>query len=59
MNIFENYLKKIIQTLKETGDKSNISLPQNLSGINVDIPPKQFKADISTKRCSGSGYQVF
>ena len=48
MNIFENYLKKIIQTLKETGDKSNISLPQNLSGINVDIPPKQFKADIST-----------
>ena len=48
MNIFENYLKKIIQTLKETSDKSNISLPQNLSGINVDIPPKQFKADIST-----------
>ena len=48
MNIFENYLKKIIQTLKETGDKSNISLPQNLNGINVDIPPKQFKADIST-----------
>ena len=48
MNIFENYLKKIIQTLKETSDKSNISLPQNLNGINVDIPPKQFKADIST-----------
>ena len=48
MNIFENYLKKIIQTLKETGDKSNISLSQNLNGINVDIPPKQFKADIST-----------
>ncbi len=48
MNIFENYLKKIIKLIEFAGKNNQIILPENLSSITVDVPPHQFKSDIST-----------
>jgi len=48
MNIFENYLNKIINLLKDAEKNSKIILPDRLSSINVDIPPPQFNCDLST-----------
>ena len=48
MNIFDIYLDKI-NFIVNKGKKSNqIIVPENISGINVDIPPDKFDADIST-----------
>ena len=48
MNIFEIYLNKIIELIKSAKKDDLIKLPENLSGINVDIPPSKFNYDIST-----------
>ena len=48
MNIFNTYLKKIILIIKNLEKKEKIALPDDLNGINVDIPPANFKSDIST-----------
>ena len=48
MNIFEEYLNKILDKIKLASDEKLILLPESLSGINVDIPPKKFKCDLST-----------
>ena len=48
MNIFETYHDKIIQLLKTAKENNLIELPENLSGINVEIPPAKFNCDIST-----------
>jgi len=48
MNIFETYLDKIIELIKSAKEKNLLELPENLSGINVDIPPAKFNCDIST-----------
>ena len=48
MNIFEEYLSKILEKIKKANSKDLILLPENLSGINVDIPPKKFNCDLST-----------
>ena len=48
MNIFEDYLKRIIKIIKSASEKKQIILPKNLTSINVDIPPPQFDYDIST-----------
>jgi len=48
MNIFESYLNKIIKLIKSSEGESLLKLPDNLSGINVDIPPAKFKFDMST-----------
>jgi len=48
MNIFENYLDKLIQTIKLEAKENNLILPDNLSSINVDVPPINFDYDIST-----------
>ncbi len=48
MNIFENYLLKIEKTIKSAHKDNLLELPDNLSGINVDIPPAKFTGDIST-----------
>ena len=37
MNIFEIYLDKIIDLIKKANQDNIITLPENLSGINVDI----------------------
>ena len=48
MNIFEEYLNKILDKIKLASEEKLILLPESLSGINVDIPPKKFKCDLST-----------
>ncbi len=48
MNIFENYLLKIEKIIKSAQKDNLLELPDNLSGINVDIPPAKFTGDIST-----------
>ena len=48
MNIFENYLLKIEKIIKSAQKDNLLELPDNLSGINVDIPPAKFSGDIST-----------
>ncbi len=48
MNIFEVYLSKIKNSLKELEKKNIIKVPNDLNSLNVDSPPSNFKADIST-----------
>ena len=48
MNIFEDYLIKIENTIKKANQDNLLELPENLSGINVDIPPAKFNGDVST-----------
>ena len=48
MNIFEDYLIKIENTIKKANKDHLLELPENLSGINVDIPPAKFNGDVST-----------
>ena len=48
MNIFETYLDKIIKLLISAKDNNLFKLPENLSGINVEIPPSKFNCDMST-----------
>tara|TARA_B100000427_G_scaffold75433_1_gene61477 strand:+ start:2665 stop:4392 length:1728 start_codon:yes stop_codon:yes gene_type:complete len=48
MNIFEDYLKKIIEIIKFGADSNKFIMPKNISSINVDVPPPQFDYDIST-----------
>ena len=48
MNIFETYLRKIIKLIKSAKEENLLELPENLSGINVDIPPAKFNCDMST-----------
>ena len=48
MNIFEDYLIKIKNTIKKANQDDLLELPENLSGINVDIPPAKFNGDVST-----------
>ena len=48
MNIFEKYLEIIYKLIKDESNKSKIILPNNLSSITVEIPPKKFDCDLST-----------
>ena len=48
MNIFDLYLEKILKVVKQANKDKLIEVPENLKGINVDIPPPQFNCDIST-----------
>jgi arginyl-tRNA synthetase len=48
MNIFNIYLEKIITLVKKLNIEGTLKLPDNLNGINVDIPPSDFDCDIST-----------
>ena len=48
MNIFEQYLDKIKQTLLDFSKKGNLVLPDSLDGITAEIPPSKFNSDIST-----------
>jgi len=48
MNIFDLYLDKIIILIKKLNKEGSLELPENLNGINVDIPPSNFDCDIST-----------
>ena len=48
MNIFDDYLEKIKKTLIDLSKEDKIILPDNLSGINTEIPPSKFNCDISS-----------
>ena len=48
MNIFEIYLDKILELIKKAKENNILELPENLSGINVEIPPEKFNSDISS-----------
>ena len=48
MNIFEIYLDKILKLLKTAKENNILELPENFSGINVEIPPAKFNCDMST-----------
>ena len=48
MNIFEQYLDKIKQTLLDFSKKGNLVLPDSLDEITAEIPPLKFNSDIST-----------
>ena len=46
MNIFEIYKNKINHIVKNSKDK--IIFPENLSSINVSLPPNKFSYDLSS-----------
>ena len=48
MNIFDQYLDKIKKILSDLSDNDIIILPENLDGINTEIPPEKFNCDLST-----------
>ena len=48
MNIFQTYNDKIIKLLKTAKENNLLELPENLSGINVEIPPAKINCDMST-----------
>ena len=48
MNIFDLYLIKIKDILKDLSKQNKIILPENLEGITAEIPPVKFDSDIST-----------
>ena len=48
MNIFDLYLEKIIKIVKQANKEKLVEIPENLNGVNVDIPPPQFNCDISS-----------
>ena len=47
MNLFVEYQKKIITSLKKLEKKNLIKLPKNFNNITVELPPKNQEADIS------------
>ena len=48
MNIFDNYLDNIKETLFDFSKKGDLILPSTLDGITAEIPPSKFDSDIST-----------
>ena len=48
MNIFEQYLDKIKQTLLVFSKKGDLVLPDSLDGITAEIPPLKFNCDLSS-----------
>ena len=48
MNIFDQYLNKIRKILSDLSKEGLIILPENLDGINTEIPPEKFNCDLST-----------
>ena len=48
MNIFNDYLEKIKETILNLSQKGKLILPDQLDGITAEIPPSKFNSDIST-----------
>ena len=48
MNIFDEYLRKIKKILLDLSKEGKIILPDDLDGINTEIPPSKFNCDISS-----------
>ena len=47
MNIFSEYAIRIKNLVKKLNSNNKLKLPDNLDGINIDVPPKGFIGDIS------------
>ena len=48
MNIFENYLSKIIKIIESNKDFLGLKDLENLKNINLEVPPEHFDFDLST-----------
>ena len=48
MNIFENYLSKIIKIILDNKDKLNLENLENLKNVNLEVPPERFNYDLSS-----------
>tara|TARA_B100000886_G_scaffold231995_1_gene162011 strand:- start:4195 stop:5919 length:1725 start_codon:yes stop_codon:yes gene_type:complete len=48
MNIFENYLSKIINIVESNKDLLGLENSRNLHNINLEVPPEHFNFDLST-----------
>ena len=48
MNIFDQYIDNIKKILFDLSKNGELILPDKLDGINTEIPPSNFKSDIST-----------
>ena len=48
MNIFEQFLDKLKETLLDLSKKGDLILPDTLNGVTAEIPPSKFDSDIST-----------
>ncbi len=51
MNIFENYLEKILNCIKTNQRKLDLKDVENLKGINLEIPPSNIDSDLSSNIC--------
>ena len=47
MNLFLDYQKKILKCLKNLDNKKIIKISEGIKNLNVEIPPKKQRADIS------------
>ena len=47
MNLFTYYQEKIFKFLKNLAKKNIIQIPSNIKSFNVELPPKNQKADMS------------
>ena len=54
MNIFDQYLEKIKIIILNLSYKGELILPDNLEGINTELPPKKFNSDIK-----GEGLETY
>ena len=48
MNIFEHHLEIIKKLINNEHKQNNLLLPDKLEGITMEVPPHNFKADLST-----------
>tara|TARA_B100000683_G_scaffold76294_1_gene75296 strand:- start:1408 stop:3141 length:1734 start_codon:yes stop_codon:yes gene_type:complete len=48
MNIFEQFLDKLKETLLDLSKDGDLILPDTLNGVTAEIPPSKFDSDIST-----------
>ena len=51
MNIFDKYLKKILDLIKKNQKELNIKNLNNFKGMNLEVPPSNFDSDLSSNIC--------
>ena len=51
MNIFDKYLKKILDLIKKNQKELNIKNLNKFKGMNLEVPPSNFDSDLSSNIC--------
>ena len=51
MNIFDSYLKEILNLIKINKKKLDLKDINNFKGVNLEIPPPNIDSDLSTNIC--------